>query len=128
MRLRLQPKGSELCGQYCVAMISGEIPEYVIQIFGHNRGTSFIELTFALRKLGLNPDFKLSKAGKKTKLPKLCILSIKYSNTPAQLGTSGHWVVHYKGIIYDPALGKYPIEELESKQGKLTSYLRVKRQ
>lgn len=115
MNLIRQPRPSKLCGQCCVAMLTDTPVEQIIKLVGHNHGTRTHELVRVLRMLGFStvPRLKVVRGA----LPERCICK---ALVPGKAGW--HWVVHYKGKIYDPDAG---IWDVDTYNLKITSFLPV---
>ena len=99
-----QPKGSNLCGQTCVAMIAGITLDESIKVFGKSGCTTTKDVASALRKLGIPCDDR--------------VIRIRKGENPISVGTvvkmvvlhcdkwpkhCSHWVVLYGELYYDPA-------------------------
>jgi len=124
MKLIYQPIDSKICGHCCVAMVSGSELNESIKVIGHKKGTYGKELVKALIKLNCKSADKL-KFPLPEKLPDKCIIRIKYESI-----NSGHWIVFYKGLIYDPSfkydtieINHYKEEFLKPCKGRFISYL-----
>lgn len=121
-----QPKGSQVCGQTSVAMITGIAVEKIIDLYGHSKKTYFSEHVKNLRKLGYQVDDKFTKVDnrKKYTLPDVCLVRMGKSGR-----RTGHLIVHYYGKFYDPAYGNViqSIEELKGLYGnwRIEYYLEV---
>ncbi len=92
-----QPKGSVLCGQACVAMISGVPLKTAIDVIGHICTTHTNELISALRRLNVQCDSKLRRPSAQKPFPPFAILKISFPGK-----RNWHWVVRWNGKIYDP--------------------------
>jgi hypothetical protein len=121
MKLQLQPRGSKICGQCCVAMVAGvDVRQSIAQI-GHMHGTSARELGTALRALGHQAQFKLTGFKKEESLPRLCILKQIWTGRE-----QGHWVVYHEGTVYCPGHGQYAYADAVALTGgRFTSYLKI---
>lgn len=108
----LQPKGSSLCGQACLASILETTLDVAVQLVGHDHGTQTRDLVAALRKAGLRPASRLIVGEPRG-------LSIVKVIDPIDPKGDWHWVVFDYGIIHDPSWWA-------PNQGKWSSYLRVK--
>jgi hypothetical protein len=118
MKILLQPAGSKTCGHHCVAMISKRSVEDVTKIIGHSKGTYTIELHRAFAFFSIYTDKRLTRV-KGENIPDTCILKIKWKK-------GGHWVVHHRGNVYDPAYGIYPFRAMNRyHSGRATSYLKI---
>ena len=94
MRLLLQPKGSNLCGQTCVAMIAGISLEEAILAVGKRGLTTTKDIAQALRKLGFGCADRVTRYNGRLG-SELCLCVVE----------SKHWVVYKDGLFYDPAFG-----------------------
>lgn len=99
MNLVLQPHGSWLCGQACVAMIAGITLGQSISVFGKRSGTSTKEVISALKKLGIKCGDKLISA-KSNERPSVCMCVLHFKNAK-----STHWTIWNKKYFMDPAIG-----------------------
>ncbi len=117
--LILQPQGSALCGQCCVAMAAGVPLEAAIAAVGHAkpRGTKTRELVAALRKLGVPAAERLKRTRKDLPVPPCPRAILRTERTVAR---RWHWLLHWDGLTYDPA-GRYP----EYDGWRITSYLEL---
>jgi RimJ/RimL family protein N-acetyltransferase len=86
-----------LCGQTVIAMLADISVDEVIDVIGHNKGTSVGEIDIALTWYGIKHG-KRQKCNEDAVLPEICILSLK-------LPGYGHWSLYYKGKYYDPEFG-----------------------
>jgi RimJ/RimL family protein N-acetyltransferase len=86
-----------LCGQTVIAMLANISVDDVIDVIGHDRGTSVGEIDNALTWYGIKHG-KRQKCNEDAVLPEISILSLK-------LPGYGHWSLYYKGKIYDPEFG-----------------------
>ena len=121
MKYIKQPKGSSLCGQSCVAMITDMTLDESIEIFGSRGQTNTKQVINALRTRVSITAERLTRV--KGPLPELCIVKILWENK------GSHWVIHKKGKIYDPAIGVYKLlkykEMIKKVPGKMTSYIKI---
>lgn len=114
-----------LCGQACVAMITGLPLEIVIDQFGHAKksGTHIREIAMHLRWFGWDSEVVGDK--NVSVLPDFCILQFKV------LGTNKRHVVVYKnGWIYDSGCPggvvlPYSKETLKFLRYKPLSFLKI---
>ena len=86
-----------LCGQSVIAMLANVSVDEVIDVIGHDKGTSVAEIDSALVWYGLKHG-KRQRCTEDAILPDICILSLK-------LPGYGHWSLYYKGKYYDPEFG-----------------------
>lgn len=124
MEPMLQPQGSSLCGQTCVAMAAGVSLESAIEAVGHarRRGTYTSELVGGLRALGVECASRLRLVSRlRPLLPKRAIVSMVVIKQSPREARRGHWMLAWDGVIYDPE-GMWP----GGYTGwKLTSYLEI---
>lgn len=120
MKLVTQPEGSTICGQCCVAMVTGQPLKSVIATFCRGgRGTSPRIVRWVLKYYHFTPAPGLRKFKTRYELPPLCMLKLAY---PFQ--EIGHWVVYNRGQIYCPAHGIFDYDEYEAvARGYFTHYL-----
>lgn len=124
MKLITQPKDSTVCGQCCVAMVTGKSLKKVIEIFGHSHSTRTKELYNALRNLGFKcVDSRLKRFTNNTALPRFGILKITYDWRK----NNGHWVVIKNFMIYCPSDGISHWTTYGFSKGRITSFLEIKR-
>jgi RimJ/RimL family protein N-acetyltransferase len=86
-----------LCGQSVIAMLAKVSVDEVIDVIGHDKGTSVAEIGNALTWYGIKHG-KRQQCTEDAILPDICILSLK-------LPGYGHWSLYYKGKYYDPEFG-----------------------
>lgn len=94
MKIKLQPKGSNLCGQTCVAMIADISLDDAISSVGKRGLTNTKDIANALRKLGFECADKVTRY-KNGLGSEFCLCVVE----------SKHWVVYKDGLFYDPAYG-----------------------
>lgn len=122
--LVLQPEGSELCGQCCVAMAAGVSLAEAVRAVGHEGGTYTRDIVAAFEKLGV-PSASRCKVLSRTKPvpPKRAILAI---HQPPKEGRrrkgKWHWLLHWDGEILDPG-GCWGTEHY--KDWRITSALEI---
>ena len=103
-----QPKDG-LCGQACIAMLSGVPLNEIINIMGSQCSLSKVIET--LDYFGIaHSDKMVYKLQKDNKLPKCCIINVK-----------GHLMIFHDGKYYDPSMGI--LEEFHS--SKITGFLEI---
>lgn len=117
IKLLIQPTPTS-CGQTCLAMVSGMPIERAIRIVGHSHSTCPAELVAAIRSCGYSCPSRLARVSKRG-LPELCIARLSARNAAPSWG---HWVVVYKGNVYDPAGVMNPAYP---KPVHMTSYLPI---
>jgi hypothetical protein len=123
MKLIMQPEGSSLCGQACVAMIAGITLEESIKVFGTKGGTHTNDLIRAFKRLGISCDNRPILIGPRHKYrtkPPICIVRQHFKDRK-----NTHWVVFYKGMYYDPSLGTLERYEDFFDDVRETSYLEI---
>ncbi len=128
MKIVRQPKDSKICGHCCLSMITGKSIPTIIKLIGHEEGTTTKELVRILKKLKIKSGKRLKVIKDYSELPEKAIVKIKY-----KYSRNWHWVVFYKGLIYDPGFkrgGVYEINKLYNKgryptTAKITSYLEI---
>lgn len=121
-RLIVQPAGSELCGQTCVAMAAGVSLKKAISVIGHEGGTVTWEIIEALRELGIECADKLRRISRKRpNLPPRAMVVIHQPKVAGKCRERSHWMLHYDGQMLDPG-GRWP-EGYEN--WRITSYLEI---
>lgn len=113
----LQPYGSNLCGQTCVAMLADISLEESIAVFGKRSATSTKDVVQALRTLGIECGDKMVRETKHTVRPGLCLCVMHFADT-----WRTHWTIWNGGVFYDPAIGivtEYP------EYARITSHLPI---
>lgn len=126
MKLVEQPEGSSLCGQACIAMVTGSSLERAVFVVGHKNGTYTSDLIKAIRVLGCDCADRLRRISKQRPvLPKRCIVSIVkwVGEGPTRRQRKGHWILSWDGVIYDPG-GVWP-ESYDKNGWTITSYLEI---
>lgn len=122
MNLIMQPEGSNLCGQSCVAMVAGVSLKQSIATFGKRGKTKTRDLVRALAALKVQCGNHLTRISKNIHPPASCIMNMRWKDSQGR--SHGHWIVRHQGKYYDPAYGiicsEYPRE-----WGRLTSYLEI---
>lgn len=116
MELIMQPPGSWLCGQTCVAMIAGITLEQSIRIFGKRSGTTTKQVIRALRETGIECGDILIRA-RNHERPAFCMAVVHFRGERYT-----HWTIWKNGRYYDPAIGiidEYP------EDAWVTSYLPI---
>jgi hypothetical protein len=96
-----QPKDSKLCGQACLAMVTGKSLKQIIALVGHSGGTRSSDLIYVLRKLGYKTPNRLLVL---SKIPNYAIAKIPHKNVKGypKNASNWHWVVYWNGERYDP--------------------------
>lgn len=122
--LIVQPEGSSLCGQACVAMAAGVSLDRAIEAVGHakKRGTYTREIVAGLRSLGIPSATRCKPLSKrKPVLPKRGLLAI-FRDESNKRPQKFHWMLIWDGHIFDPG-GRWP----DGYDGwRITSYLEIK--
>lgn len=123
MKLVLQPEESKICGQCVVAMLLDIPIEDSIAMFGHQRGTRTKDLVKFLKDDFNIETARLTRINKKTVLPSLCIVKVRWIGLK-----SSHWIIYKVGDVYDSYFGEYEYCEENFKEltGKPTSYLELR--
>lgn len=120
MILRKQPNPKGQCGQYCVAMITGQEPSTVLDIMGNEAKTDTRDLIEALGNFGFKTDPKLIPFSKFPKEKITAILKVRFES-----GAS-HWVVFDKFAVLDPIGIVCSLDEYRERiNGKIMSFIRV---
>jgi hypothetical protein len=109
MKLIRQPANSSLCGQSCVAMVLGVSLRKAILLTRRKGVTRISDLSRAMRKTRVE-----YKRFTRTAPPR-SIVFVKWNSQKV-----GHWVVYFRGRIYDPQL------ESPTTLDKYRKYLRKK--
>lgn len=101
-----QPE-SGYCGQTCLAMLAGISVAEVIKIMKSKKWQASISKVLeTLDYFGFSYKPPIYTHGKKTNLPKCCIVSVRGND-------KNHFMVYYDGLFYDPATNvtsDYPYE------------------
>jgi hypothetical protein len=99
-----QPTGSNLCGQYCVAMLADVTPAEAIKSIGKRGRTSTRDLVRGLRKLGYACADQAERIGRAETVPSFGIIKLTIDRGPGARPQCGrHWILVYNGVSYDPA-------------------------
>lgn len=122
MKLILQPDGSSLCGQCCVAMAAGVSLKRAIEAVGHERGTYTCDVVRALWALGVQCDDRCTRISRKRpNLPKRGLVAIHRPKEDGKRRERFHWMLTWDGRMYDPG-GAWP----DGFAGwRITSYLTI---
>ncbi len=109
-----QPRGSKLCGQSCVAMLTGLDRLHVRKRLG-NKGTKTRDIVATLTALGYSvPDRLIPRRGRPIPRNALCKI-------PNRRRGSWHWVCKVDGRWHDPLRDKPGGVDVS----RITSYLPV---
>ena len=106
MKLVEQPEGSRQCGQACVAMLANTTLEDVVGMVGP-RLTKWDEIYSALFQYGIPAQPNLEPVFHQDDLPETSVVII-----PTGSSLFRHCVVVHECVVYDPAVGCYPVEKL----------------
>lgn len=116
----LQPKGSNLCGQSCVAMVCGFTLDQSISLVGKRGLTKTKDLTPVINQF-YNTNSCLTRLKKIEDLPTQGLLKVTWKSK------GSHWVLIRDGFIYDPAFGCLDLHQYATTiRGKITSFLELK--
>lgn len=109
MKLILQPEGSHLCGQACIAMAAGVSLKRAVESVGHKRGTHTKDVIAALGALGVECSPRLVRISRKRpNLPARAIVAIHRPAVENERRSSiWHWMLTWDGKILDPG-GRWP--------------------
>jgi len=124
IRHTYQPERSSLCGQTCVAMITGRpLPDVIKNLFsGKTGGTSTKDVMSALQKAGEKTS-SLERVKKTTVFDTLSLCRLHFVGEK----NHSHWVVIAevggKMSTFDPSIGVYVGFKADSYP---TSYLEIK--
>lgn len=120
MILRRQPYAAGQCGQYCISMITGYEPGFILSMMGKKLNTHRDDLISILEEFGYHTSGKMEAF---TKFPKggiVAILRIKFDDG------GYHWAVFDKFAVLDPLGMCCSLEEYQQRiKGKITSFLKV---
>lgn len=86
------------CGQAVLAMLADKSVEDIIKIVETEKETTLKQMFFCLNTLGISYKRERIEITEKTKLPRVCILSLE---TPK----CWHWSLYFEGVFYDPEYG-----------------------
>jgi hypothetical protein len=120
-RLIVQPEGSSLCGQCCVAMAARITLDRAIDILGED-GTTTRDLVIALRALRVpcaNRPRRISRT--KPAWPSRALLTIHRPADPGVRRHKYHWMLAWDGHILDPG-NAWPQRYTN---WRITSYLEI---
>lgn len=104
MKLILQPKGSSLCGQCCIAMLLDITIEEAIRLVGHDGISSNEDLLNVLETK--YPNVKTNEfygriKNRNYKVKKSRTYLCKHRNPKKE--EQEHWTICYQGVIMDPS-------------------------
>lgn len=121
VRYLFQPLGSNQCGQTCVAMLLGIPLNDVINEMGEDGVTTTRDLVTILQTHGFETSNRRERIAKSTKLPDICILSMKIEGQP-----NWHWVLYVNGKYLDPDEGPLSRYPRNNNAFRFTSYIEIK--
>lgn len=118
MNLVRQPIDSNLCGQACVATVTGVDLEDAITAVGTRGKTNTAKLKKGLHRLGVRCDARRTRG-----FPPKTVTAFLYWKSDDH----AHWMVWHKGKYYDPAAGVFrkPPQHTIDGGARVTSYLKV---
>lgn len=120
-----QPLESSICGQCCVAMLTGSSLRKVINLVGHEHGTKTRELAKVLRRLGYDcPDRLRHVKDLEASLRRVerALVKITWKHV-----RGWHWVAWADGVVFDPGYS-VPLGSFSSFSycgGRATSFLEI---
>jgi hypothetical protein len=117
----IQPRDSNLCGQTCVAMVTGNTVEKICRMIGHSHSTRTSELARVLEGFGFFCEDRLRRIRKGGRIPSNCLLKVTFKmrgGDGKRLIRKGHWMLRWDGRTYDP--DPRPVSF-----GEVTSYLKI---
>lgn len=116
-----QPRGSNLCGQTCVAMLTEMSISDATSLVGKKGLTRAKDLVLALRKKGfLTCGPVIARAN--NPLPENAILNFHWKGR-----ANGHWVVRWEGKEYDPDAMVCGHGVFSAPGGRVTSYIELEK-
>lgn len=127
MHIEYQPKGSKVCGQYCIAIVAGIEINEAIKLVGHqhvNHGTRIKHIVSAFEKLGYKPARRLKRFYYMKQLPSPCMFVVTWEKSK---GGGSHWMAFKDGVVYCPVYGTFPysLKKFAELKGKINGYLRI---
>jgi hypothetical protein len=123
-KLIIQPTGSLVCGQACVAMLLGWSLAEACAIFKHEKGTRTRDLVRVLRVFGVECPDKLITISRQNPIPERCIM--KVSPPTGTRPWWSHWTLRFDGVTYDPSTGRsYSIDIAADPNVRVRSFLPV---
>ena len=96
-----QARGSQVCGQACVAMAAGVTLDKAIQVFGHERGTRTCDVLKGFKAFGIEAKTTRLKRWDDKEPPPPCALLHQLFHAKGQK-FHGHWVLNWHGVVHDP--------------------------
>lgn len=117
-----QPPRSRLCGQACVAMLTGVTLDAAAATMGHRHGTRTREVVAALGAVAAGHRLTTLRRRREPPSPALCKVTWKRGS---------HWVIWAAPDVYDPDLPA-PLNQdvwlcrLARVGGRVTSFLPLK--
>ena len=115
MNLVRQPKGSNLCGQACVATICKVTLDEAIMVMRTKGCTNGKQIIQALRQLGVTSSDKMIR-GKP-----IGSAIVKFTHPDGK----SHWVLVYNSKYYDPFYGVNRKVPRYLKNSRITSHIRL---
>jgi hypothetical protein len=123
----LQPKGSRICGQACVATLLGISLEHATKLVSKKGATNLKHLIPPLLMSYNCSNVKLMRTSPLShwtqQVPKIAIMRVRWSKS------SSHWVVKDAGSIHDPVAGELGINDFDDlithHGGRVTSYFQL---
>lgn len=121
VRYLFQPLGSNQCGQTCVAMLLGIPLNDVLTEMGKDGVTTTRDLVTILQSHGFETSERRMRVTKSTKLPDICILSMKIEGQ-----SNWHWVLYVQGKYLDPDAGPLSRYRRNNNACRFTSYIEIR--
>lgn len=118
MKLVRQPKGSNLCGQACVATLCGITLDEATILVRKTGQTQTKHLKRALREMSVKHDDKRTQGAPSDDETALLFFQSKDREAV-------HWVVWHKKKYYDPIAGVHRKLPSHLQDSDLTSHLKV---
>lgn len=118
MELVVQPKGSNLCGQACVAMILACSLQEAIALVGKKGKTYTRDLLRAMKV-----EQRRLKTWKSENVNGLLLARVLWNDKKRR-----HWVVVNEGVVYDPVGFQLPLADylgLISETGKISACINL---
>ena len=115
MKLVVQPRGTNMSGQACVAMLLDVSLDQAVELVGHSRQVTTRELVRVLRAGGVKVAGK--RVTSRGYQPERCLLfAVTHGSRSSRSGT---WMVQWDGEVFDP-------KEDQTVDRIVVSYLQVK--
>lgn len=120
MKMVYQDRGSNMCGQACIASIAEISLRDACKAVGHEHSTNTRELVKALRILGFSCADKLKRI-KHWRPPWRAIVKMRWPGR-----AMGHWLLMWDGRLFDPDPAGMGLRHLNPDHGgHLTSFLEI---